>query len=382
MLPFSPFTLSRRQFGSALIGAGLSVCQSTPSYAAQSAKHTATDSLAVMAARKGIAFGAAVRSTPLLNDPEYAAMLARECAVVVPENDLKWWALQPRLDQPLDVSRAKRILAFAQKHHMKMRGHTLIWHNNFPKGVDASVITRSNAQSTMRTYIHRVAGDFKGHISSWDVVNEAIELKDGRADHLRQNLWLDALGPEYIDLAFHIAKEADPRAQRVYNDYHLEYAAGFQEKKRHAFLALLDGFKQRNVPCDAVGIQAHLVAKHYAFDAKILRRFLQEISDRGFDILITELDVEEKSIDMSLDIPARDQAVSDEVKRVLEVMLDEPRVKSVLTWGITDKMSWLNEGTKRPLAPLRARPLPFDEKGQRKPMWDALAHVFKHAPQR
>jgi endo-1,4-beta-xylanase len=370
--------LSRRQFGAAMIGAGIAFRSS----AVESSPQNASTGLGSIAARKGLTFGAAVRAHPLLSDAAYAAHIIRECAVLVPENDLKWWALQPHSDRSLHFNPAKGIADFAKKHTMQMRGHTLIWHNNFPKWVEPSIITPTNAQARMRSYIQSVMGAFKGQITSWDVVNEAIELKHGRADSLRNNLWLDALGPEYIDLAFHMAKEADPRAQRVYNDYHLEYAAGFQEKKRHALLNLLDGFKKRNVPCDAVGIQAHLVTKRYAFDAKVLRHFLQDIADRGFEILITELDVEENSPDMSLDIPARDQAVSDEVKRVLEVMLDEPRVKSVLTWGLTDSLSWLNEGAKRPALPFRARPLPLDENGQRKPMWHTLAHVFKNAPSR
>jgi endo-1,4-beta-xylanase len=63
-------------------------------------------------------------------------------------------------------------------------------------------------------------------------------------------------------------------------------------------------------------------------------------------------------------------------------MLDEKRVKSVLTWGLTDQYTWLNEKNKRRPPNERARPLPLDETGERKPMWHALKHVFEHAPKR
>ncbi len=123
-------------------------------------------------------------------------------------------------------------------------------------------------------HIHTVGGRYKGKIHSWDVVNEAIWIPDGRPDGLRSSSpWFQMLGPGYIDLAFRTARQADPTALLTYNDYSIEYDNDHEGKKRAAVLTLLRQMKADKVPLDALGIQSHLHA----------------ISNSGFDRSIREL---------------------------------------------------------------------------------------------
>lgn len=104
------------------------------------------------------------------------------------------------------------------------------------------------------------------------------------------------LGPDYIDLAFRTAAEADPKALLVYNDYGLDYDTWKDEAKRGAVLKLLERLKSRGTPIHAFGMQAHLRADETRFNAKKLKAFLRNIAELDLKILITELDVTDKKL--------------------------------------------------------------------------------------
>lgn len=121
----------------------------------------------------------------------------------------------------------------------------------------------------------------------------------------------------------------------------------------------------------------------FKFEPEIYRRFLKDIAARGVTILITELDVFD--IGAPSDIEKRDQAVADCYKRILEVALDEAAVSAVVTWGLSDRYTWLTPRySPRYTRPdgLPGRPLPFDEQFVAKPAYDAIARALQHAPAR
>ena len=78
-------------------------------------------------------------------------------------------------------------MAFAEANRMKIRGHNLAWHQSNPKWLEATA-TKENARELLVTHIETVAGRYAGRMHSWDVVNEAIHVEDGRADGLRNSL--------------------------------------------------------------------------------------------------------------------------------------------------------------------------------------------------
>jgi endo-1,4-beta-xylanase len=135
------------------------------------------------------------------------------------------------------------------------------------------------------------------------------------------------------------------------------------------------------VPLDAFGIQAHLLADHFheRFHPKLYRHFLRELGHRGLAVLITEMDV----LDDGLPIAhhRRDKMVADVYRRYLDVALESHHVKAVLSFGLTDRYTWLDEDYPRPDGSHR-RPLPFDRHLRTKPAYHAIHRKLAHAPRR
>ncbi|MBI1920741.1 MAG: endo-1,4-beta-xylanase [Geobacter sp.] len=329
------------------------------------------------AAAKGIVYGAACHQRTLFSDTEFAAVFAKECGILVPEGELKWGTLRPDPNS-YNFAPADWLVEFAFKNKMLFRGHTLVWHGSMPKWFP-DIVTSRNAEKFLCEHIATVVGRYAGRTHSWDVVNEAILPSDGQPGGLRKTPWLNLLGPGYIDIAFRAAKEADPKALLVYNDNGLDFDTPDNEAKRMAVLRTLEQLKSAGTPVHAFGIQAHLEGDRKPFNAVRLRNFLKDVASLDLKILITEMDV----IDQKLpaDRAVRDRVVAGLYEDYLAAVLDEPAVIAVLTWGLSDKYSWLAKYRSRDdKAPVR--PLPLDEKFQRKLSWNAMARIFDMAPRR
>lgn len=337
--------------------------------------NAADSSLWERAANKGIIYGAAGRYNDLRKDPEYAAAFSRECKMLVPEIELKWSNLCDKTGA-YDFSKVDWLLNFAKSNGMLFRGHTLVWHYKLPVWFQGTV-TRQNAEQTMVRHISKVASRYAGHMHSWDVVNEAIAPGDGRQDGLRRSPWLELLGPDYIDLAFRVAATVDPNALLVYNDYEIEFDTRKCELKREATLKLLSRLKSAGVPVHALGIQAHVWGQ--PINQKKLQEFLRSVQRLGLKILITELDGIDKG--MTADISARDLKVAGLYEEYLSVVLENPAVISVVTWGLSDRHTYLTQWHPRKDG-LPVRPLPLDANLKRKPAWEAIANAFDNAPVR
>lgn len=318
------------------------------------------------AAARGLIYGAAA-ATYQLNDASFADALAREAGMLVPEYEGKRGVIQADPGH-YDFSGLDHLLAFAQAHGMAFRGHPLVWHNRNPDWLEDALASRDSALLT--NYITAVAGRYRGHMHSWDVVNEAIDLDTGK---LRETLWLKAFGPSYIDMAFHAARAADPHAMLVYNDWGCEAAAN--DRFRAATLTFLEQALARGVPIDALGMQGHLAAFGPQVDQRKLRAFLAHVKALGLKVLVTEHDVDDHG--GPSDTPTRDRAVADASRRFLEVMLDCDATVAVLTWGLSDRFLQ-PEGWRDRLFRGGPRSLPLDTDLQRKPLWLAMANVLNH----
>jgi endo-1,4-beta-xylanase len=294
-------------------------------------------SLRAHAAARSLLVGAAVVPERLTDEPAYGGLVAAQMNLLVAENAMKWGALRPAPDK-FDFRGADEIMAFAGEHGQKVRGHNLCWHESIPSWFDGTV-TKDNAQQFLAQHIQTVAGRYAGKLHSWDVVNEAIDPKSGRPDGLRKTPWLDLIGPDYIELAFHTARQADPTALLTYNDYGIENDTADQREKRSQVLLLVRRMKARGVPIDAVGVQSHLTATDPAPGAG-LQEFVRELCSMGLQVFVTELDINERKLEGT--VAERDAAIAHIYKNYVTMMLGEPNVTALLTWGITDKYTWLN----------------------------------------
>jgi endo-1,4-beta-xylanase len=309
----------------------------------------------------------------LTEDEALGAAFLRECAIATPEVSFKWAALRPD-PQSFDFKAADAIQAWTSSKAVALRGHALAWHQALPDWFEAYA-NRSNAGQLLDTHIDTVVGHYAGKLHSWDVVNEALDPFSDRDDGLRETPWLDFLGTGYIERAFRRAAAADASTSLVYNDYGFENDPGAAEK-RAALLRLLEGLKTNGVPIKAAGIQAHLLQNNpdwSAFDATAYRAFLKEIAAMGLGIYVTELDVNDGGF--AKDVSKRDEAVAGVYRDYLAVVLDEPALQVVETWGLSDRTSWIRNSYPRKDGAL-PRPLPLDDNFRRKPAWTAIEAAF------
>jgi endo-1,4-beta-xylanase len=333
-----------------------------------------------LAAAAGLIYGSdsdVSITQPPVDAAEYSALFAAQCALYAA---LFLWADKKAVSMSSQVWEDPNI-SFARAHGLRLTGGHLVWHRETPAWMADS--SPEDAEAAILRYIAELGQRFENILYSWNVVNEAIEPNDGRSDGLRKTVYLEKFGTNYFDFAAHAAKDAAPRVLRVYNDYAMEFDDERDERRRLALIRLLDDFKKRNTPIQAIGLQSHLRLEGRSFDEKIYGKFLKEISDRGFLILITELDVFDIKTPGSIAI--RDQMVADLYSRLLGTALENESVKAVVTWGLSDRYTWLNPNydphyIRSDGQP--SRPLPFDSNLQPKLAFGALVNAFKNAPKR
>lgn len=374
-----PGRITRRQFvarlgcfGATVAAGGLLTGCAAPSFAFSpiSIPANASVPLKQVASDKAILFGAATQQWILQSDSEYAKDFVKHCGVLVPENELKWATVEPQPNS-FNFAPGDWLADFAAANGILFRGHCLVWHNQIPSWAGRAT-SAAAIQDQLTNHISQTVRHYAGRAYSWDVVNEAINPDDGRPDYLRKTVWLNALGPAYIDLAFRTAAEEDPNAILVYNDYGLEYETGNAAARRAGVLKLLTGLKASGTPVHALGIQAHLQGTD-SFNSSSLASFLKEVADLGLKIFITELDVSDQRL--PADIGIRDEIVADVYQQFLETVLQEPAVNTVITWGLSDKYTWLNQFSPRP-DHQPVRPLPLDRSLQPKTAIAGMINAF------
>ena len=271
---------------------------------------------------------------------------------------------------------------------MAMRGHTLMWHRpqwqpSWLEAYDFGTNPATEAARLLTTHITTVTDRYRGRILSYDVVNETV-MEDST---LAQTAISRAIGgtETLVDLAFQTARAQLPDAQLVYNDY-MSWEPG-NEKHRAGVLKLLEGFRARGVPVDALGIQSHIRIDTYdpstgtgPRQEREWRKFLDEVVAMNYDILITEFDVNDQALPG--DISARDRSVADYAKAYFEVMLDYPQLKDVLAWGMCDSYSWLQEFKPLRTDGLAKRACPYSANFAPKPLHSKLAAALQMASAR
>ncbi len=313
-----------------------------------------------------VPFGAAVNDGALQNDPDYAAALIANCHQIVGEGGLKWADIRPSrgefiFDQP------DRLIDFATLHGKQMRGHTLAWYGALPDWT-SEIASATEAELELREHIAIVVGRYAGRIRSWDVVNEAIADDPADGQPLRNSIWLKRLGVDYIDMAFRAAAAADPTAQLVINEYDIEATDGRSERRRAAYLDLIRSLVDRGTPIHAVGLQGHLHGEA-EIDSDGVSSFVSDVNAMGLDVLVTELDVIDNQLPAG--IAERDKAVAAQVETFLSAIHAAATPTAIITWGITDKYTWVPIWFTRP-DKLPNRPLPLDASYRAKPMMAVL----------
>jgi endo-1,4-beta-xylanase len=296
------------------------------------------------ASLKTLAAGAKVKlglqaSKANLQVPAFAEFFTENFSLLTPGNELKWPRLHPTPDT-YTFDDADWMVNFCQSRGLLVHGHNLCWNspNANPPWFPA-VLTQQNAAEQFTNYITTVVGRYRGRIESWDVVNEPVVFWSKRPDGLYPGVWLSLLGPQYLDIAFHAAKAADPGALRVLNCYYVEQDTPDFERTRELTIVLLQQLLKRGVPVQAIGIESHLDASA-PFGGPAFLEFIKRVRGLGLQVLITELDVDDSQVQG--DVQERDRVVAQCYYDYLTQVVPAGKTDRIIFWTPSDRWDWLN----------------------------------------
>lgn len=333
----------------------------------QVSSHTGTDTLRHRATRAGVRMGSALRSAMLREKPEYTAFFLAECSSITPEWEMKWESLAySGPDYYFDD--CDLIVELAQRNGLSVRGHTLLWHRATPRWAEQHM-RRFRDWKLIEQHIRKVVSRYGEAVDQWDVVNEPIDAYGPGG--LRANIFHEIHGPDYIEEAIRLTHEIAPHARLFINDFSFEYASPEEHARRSAMIALAEHLLARGAPLSGIGIQAHLDLSKGRISQSDVNTFFSRISAMGLEIAITELDV--KEADVTLPTDQRDVLVAQTVREYLDVALAHRAVRSLTTWGLSDRYSWLSEP---PQGVPGNRGLPYDEHWLDKPMRQAVLEAL------
>lgn len=317
--------------------------------------------------------GVAVNPRMVQPGPD-ADLIKTQFSSMTPENAMKMGPIHPEENRYFWKD-ADAIVAFAQQNKLRVRGHTLCWHNQTPRWFftdsTGKQVSREVLLTRMKQHINEVVSRYKGKIYAWDVVNEAVP--DGGTDIYRKSKFYEIIGEEYIEKAFQYAHEADPTAMLFYNDYNTESAS-----KRERIYQLVKKLKDKGVPINGVGLQGHWSL--YEPTAQELEESITKFAGLSLTVQITELDVsvypkehgrrEKRDTDKSEFTPDMNDKQAAHYKLLFDVFRKhKDKISGVTFWNLSDKYSWLDNF---PVPGRKDFPLLFDDNYQPKKAFQAV----------
>lgn len=313
-------------------------------------------------------------SPRMMDNGADSALILQQFSSMTPENAMKMGPIHPE-ENRYNWAPADKIVDFAVKNGLKIRGHALCWHSQTPAWFftdsTGQAVSKEVLLARLKRHIQEVVGRYKGKIYAWDVVNEAVP-DDGTL--YRKSKFYEIIGEEYIAEAFEYAHEADPSAVLFYNDYNTENAV-----KRENIYQLVKKLKEAGVPIHGVGLQGHWSI--YEPTAAELEESITKFAALGLQVQITELDVSvypkeherraRKPTDKSEFTSEMDQKQADHYKMIFEIFRKyKDKITGVTFWNLSDKSSWLDNF---PVQGRKDYPLLFDEHYKpKKAFWEVV----------
>jgi endo-1,4-beta-xylanase len=313
---------------------------------------TSPSTLRALGARVQLHIGTAAIPSDLSN-PTLSQITSDQFSVLTPGNEMKWQVVEPQQGN-FDWTGADNLVNFAEAHGERVRGHTLVWHNQLPnwltQGVANGTISDSQLRDLLHQHITTEVSRYRGRIWQWDVVNEM--LADSNPSQIKPNdFWISHLGPGIIADAFRWAHAADPDALLCYNDYNIAGEDGSNAKFDAAF-TMVENLRTQKVPIDCVGDQGHLDLQ-FGFNPILMTQDLQAYASLGLKVAITEADVRtfvEKTDSNQTPIVSptdptpshtANAAAADWYNGMLQSCLAVKACISFTVWGFADSESWV-----------------------------------------
>lgn len=316
----------------------------------------ASPPLKELAARHGVELGNFAILNHM-NDPFYRDILTSQFDFVLADNTPNWYftdgGLRPS-EATYNFKQMDEVVAYAETHGMDIEAHHLLWGEDkwLPDWLKNGNYSKEQLAGIMHDHIATVAGRYKSKIKQWSVVNEAFTrgqhangLSDWWADHTGDDM-------EYIDQAFLAARQADPQAKLILNDFNNEQYNPVSD----AMYEYIKDAKARGVPIDGIGMQMHIDGTHAPDKVEVIAN-MQRFAALGVDIYVTEFDVNMSAV--PADNATKDRIAGDIYYNMMRACIESKVCHSFALLGITDKETWYNYMGPSTVG---ARPLMFDEK--------------------
>jgi endo-1,4-beta-xylanase len=310
-----------------------------------------------------------------------AHLVKTQYNTITPENSMKWMYMEPK-QGVFEFETADRYIDFSTKTNMSFIGHNLVWHSQLAGWVE-KIESKEELNSSLKNHVQTIASRYAGKLHGWDVVNEALN-EDGT---LRNSIFLEKLGQEYLVNSFKWAQEADPNAALYYNDYNMT-----QKEKRAGAIKLIKMLQKEGARVDGIGMQGHWNLVDPSLEE--IETSILEYAALGVQVMITELDItvlpnpwDLEGAEVSQNFEGSeymnpypkelpDSVATQLAKRYEDIFRlfkkHSNKISRVTFWGVNDGHSWLNNW---PIKNRTNYPLLFDRNYEPKAAYYSVMEV-------
>jgi endo-1,4-beta-xylanase len=287
--------------------------------------------------------GMAVKASQLTNGSGYDVILKNEFSSISAEYEMKMDPISTA-SGVYNWTAADQIVAYGNANGINIHGHALVWHNAVPQWLKDFSGTDAEFALEVKKYITDVVTHYAGKVKSWDVVNEAADDNGG---NMRNTIFLQRMGPNYIKDCFQWARNAanaagDTSLLLFYNDY----ATSTNIPKQNRVFSIIDDLKTSNL-IDGIGFQMHntyLSPTKAQIETDINRAVAKDLK-----IHISELDIQVNQFnDITSFTNERRLLQKEKYKEIVKIYNALPAAnKYALTvWGMKDNESWIPYSTE------------------------------------
>lgn len=253
----------------------------------------------------------------------------------------------------------ERLLATARwfaDHGVRVKGHPLVWHTLAPGWL--LDLPADRVEQTVRDRITREVTTFAGLVDTWDAINEVVimpvfDKEDNAITRLAQRLGR----VEMVRLAFDTAREANPGARLLLNDFDL--SADYEH--------LIEDCLAAGIRIDALGLQTHMHQGYWGQETMLA--MVDRFARFGLPLHLTEttlvsghlmppeiVDLNDYQVPDWPSTPEGEQRQAEELAQHYTSLVSHPAVEAITYWGLSDDGAWLGapaglvraDGTPKP----------------------------------
>jgi len=230
-----------------------------------------------------------------------------------------WKGYEPERGKPR-YEATDKVIAWAAGGGIRLKGHPLLW------DYEAGIPPWSQGQppkEVQKARVQEIVRRFAGKIEFWEVVNEPSHCRGVP-----------------IDEPYRWAREADPKAALIVNDYYV-MASGYPP-----FFKLLEDAKAAGVPFDGIGIQAH-EPRTERFPLEQVQRVLDHYATLGRSLHITEFTPASGGQPITGSHRQgiwNETAQAEYAERFYRVVFGHPATVAITWWDLSDQGAWLKGG--------------------------------------